>query len=246
MLFLDYDGTLTPIVRTPDRAVLSREARKILKELAKKKTIKLAIISGRSLKDIRKNVKIKNIIYAGNHGLELVGPSIKYTNQTSLNFRIIIEKIKKTLQDKLCSIKGIIIEDKGLTLSLHYRLVKKQDVSTLKTIFYEAIALPRVEEKIHVGTGKKVFEIKPPVSWDKGKIVLWLLARQCFAIEKNNILPVYIGDDTTDEDAFKVLRNKGLTVFVGKPRKSFAEYYLKNSIEVVELLKEINKTRNNN
>jgi trehalose-phosphatase len=86
-----------------------------------------------------------------------------------------------------------------------------------------------------------VLEVRPPVDWDKGKVVMWLLARQQFASEGKQVLPVYIGDDLTDEDAFKAIKNKGITIFVGEPKVSHAQYYLKNVNEVAEFIKVILK-----
>lgn len=242
-LFLDYDGTLTPIAATPDKAIMPVASKTLLARLSKTPGCQIAIISGRSLKDIKKSIGLKNITYVGNHGLEFEGPKIRFTSHASLKYRKIIGKIKDILNRKLCSIKGILLEDKNLSLSLHYRLVKKQDLSVLKAAFYETIAAFRLGEQVRIRTGKKVFEIMPPVNLDKGKIVLWLLARQAFALKNEEILPIYIGDDTTDEDAFKALKNKGIAVFVGRPKRSYADYYLKNSKEVLRFLQRVQKIK---
>ena len=141
---------------------------------------------------------------------------------------------------KLSAIKGIFIEDKGLSLSVHYRLADRIQIPRIKTILQEATILYALRDKIRIKSGKEVFEIRPWADWDKGKVVLWLLARWKFSLKGRDIVPIYIGDDKTDEDAFKVLKNKGLTIFVGSPNKdSFAQYYLKNTQEVKEFLKEI-------
>jgi len=239
MLFLDYDGTLTPIVSTPDKAFISQEVKELLNELSKSPTCKLAIISGRSLSDIKALVGLKDIIYAGNHGLEIEGPKIKFESQVSPRLKSIIRHIYEDAVSKFSKIKGVLIEDKGLTISIHYRLVDKKDIQEFLSIFNEIADPYIVRGKIKINSGKKVYEIRPSVMWDKGKIVLWLLARQQFLLEKNKILPVYIGDDVTDEDAFKVLKNKGITIFVDNPKPSYAQYYLKDTNEVKEFLKRI-------
>ena len=236
-LFLDYDGTLTPIVEIPDKAVISKESRELLKKLSKSPNCALAIISGRSLSDIKGIVGLKDIIYAGNHGLEIEGPKIKFESQVSPRLKSIIRYIYKDAVSKLAKIKGVLIEDKGLTISIHYRLVDEKDVHRFLSIFNEITDLYLVRGKIKINPGKKVYEIRPPVMWDKGKVVLWLLARQQFLSGKNKIFPVYIGDDVTDEDAFKVLKKKGLTIFVGEKAGSAAQYYLKTTEEVTEFLR---------
>lgn len=237
-LFLDYDGTLTPIAETPEKTVISREAKDLLNKLSKSKKshCSVAIISGRSLSDIKTIVGIKDITYAGNHGLEIEGPKIKFESQVSPRLKSVIRNIAVDIKKRLSGIKGALIEDKGLTLSIHYRLVDKEDMPAFEKIISEVTNPYAVRDKIKINSGKKVYEIKPPVQWDKGKVVLWLMARQQFVSGENKILPVYIGDDVTDEDAFRVLKKKGLTIFVGEPGNSAADYYLKDAQEVARFL----------
>ncbi|MEW6680836.1 MAG: trehalose-phosphatase [bacterium] len=228
-LFLDYDGTLTPIGETPDKAVISKERKSLLNKLSRSPHCRVAIISGRSLRDIKALIGLKNIIYVGNHGLEIKGLKIKF----SPHLKSIIRHIYEDLANKLSKIKGVLIEDKGLTISVHYRLVDEKDIKEFLNIFNEITNPYLACDKIKIDAGKKVYEIKPPVVWDKGKAVLWLLG-------ENNIFPIYIGDDVTDEDAFLALKDKGLTVFVGeKGVSSKAGYYLNNTEEVIEFIRRI-------
>lgn len=238
-IFLDFDGTLAPIVSTPEKAVLPEAAKKLLKRISENPKIRLAFISGRSLDDIKSKIGIKNAIYAGNHGLQLEGPKIKFEPLILPRYHMIADRIKKELGQKISRIQGAFLEDKGLTLSLHYRLAKRKDISVLKKIFKETVILYLVRNKIRVKSGKMVIEVRPQVEWDKGKVVLWLLARSLFASKGEGILPVYIGDDVTDEDAFRAIKNKGLAIFVGKPKKSHAQYYLKDHNEVQDFLERI-------
>jgi len=134
ILFLDYDGTLTPIVKAPKLALLSDDTRLLLKRLSQNRKVKLAIISGRSLQDIKNTIGIKDIIYAGNHGLEVEGPKIKFESQVSPRLKSVIRSILKEITEKLSGIKGIIIEDKVLTISIHYRMVENNDVVLIDKI----------------------------------------------------------------------------------------------------------------
>lgn len=243
MLFLDYDGTLTPIVSRPEKAIISKEVKCYLNKLSKSPRCKLAIISGRALKDIMQIVGLKEIIYSGNHGLEIEGPKIRFEAPISARYKAILRQIKNDLNKRLSSIKGAFVEDKGLSLSLHYRLVDKKNRPFVETIFHEAIIVYLIKNKIKIKPGKMVLEVRPPVEWDKGKIVLWLLSRQRFILKNENFFPVYIGDDVTDEDAFRVLRNKGLTIYVGRPKTSYAQYYLRNTREVSQFLQRILKLK---
>jgi len=238
-IFLDYDGTLSPIVERPEEARLPGETRKLLDGLSGMPGCKVAVVSGRALEDLKKRVGLEGVIYVGNHGLELEGPKIKFREFLSKGYKQILQEIKHKLEESLSSFAGALIEDKGLSLSVHYRRSAKGDIPRIKTVFHETVIPHLIADKIHIKQGKMVLEIRPPVEWDKGKAVLWLLARQQFTSQEARVYPLYIGDDVTDEDAFKALKNRGLTVFVGKPLSSHARYYLHNTEEVSELLKRI-------
>jgi len=235
-IFLDYDGTLTPISKSPDKALMPQRARELLATLSKRPGYKLAIISGRALKDIKNLVGVPGIVYVGNHGLEIEGPKLKFGSIVPPGFKNVLKKIRNDLNKKLISIEGAFLEDKGYTLSLHYRLAKEKDIPLIKTAFHEAIIAYLVGNKVKINSGKMTLEIRPPIEWDKGKAVLWLLARQEFISKDDNVLSIYIGDDVTDEDAFGALENKGLTIFVGYSKESKARYCLKSPQEVEEFL----------
>lgn len=238
-IFLDFDGTVAPITATPDQAALSVETSGLIKKLSANPQICLAFISGRSISDLKEKIKIDNIIYSGNHGLEIEGPKIKFVYTVAAYFRKNLEQIKSVLAGNYSSIKGLLIEDKGLSLSLHYRMAEESQIPQIKAIFEEALAPYKENAGLKVKYGKKIFEVCPAVQWDKGKVVLWLLSRQVFASKDKQVFPIYIGDDVTDEDAFKALRGKGLTVFVGESGQSEAQYYVKNPAQVAQLLQDL-------
>ena len=237
-LFLDYDGTISPIARKPQLAVTPKQTRSVLHELSKIPHCRIAVISGRGLEDIICRVGLKNIIYSGNHGLEIAGPQVRFKSPVTNKHRETLKNISQALHNRLKPIEGVLIQDKALSISVHYRLVDPKNVPLVKKIFCEVTAVNFIREEIRVHLGKKVIEVAPPVNWDKGKAVLWLLHNMSFS-EKSSILPVYIGDDTTDEDAFKILKDSGLTIFVGKSKKSAAQYYVKNTSEVLAFLRAI-------
>lgn len=236
LLLLDYDGTLTPIAETPGKAAFPAGTKELLKRLSGCADCKIAVISGRSLKDLKSLVGIKGVIYAGNHGLEIEGPKIKFKSRVSPQLKLVIRNIGRDIERRLSGIKGALIEDKGLSLSIHYRLVGKKDRSKFEKIIAESIKAYKTGNKVRISRGKRVYEIRPPVKWDKGKVALWLLARQKFISGEKKVLPIFIGDDITDEDAFRALKRKGLTVFVGERANSEAGYYLNNTKEVIKFL----------
>ena len=236
-LFLDYDGTLTSIVDHPDKAFLSDELKKILLRLIRKPRFSVAIISGRSLKDIKKRVAIKQITYSGNHGLEIESPSFKFRNHVTASYKRKLGKIKKELQLALSGFKGVFIEDKNLTLSVHYRLAGKKNIFGIRIAFHKIVKNYHEAKEIKVRTGKMVFEIVPAGKWNKGFAVLWIMGRPEFS--KDNFFPLYIGDDITDEDAFRVLKKSGITVLVGYRKKSQAQFYLDNVSEVEKFAEQL-------
>lgn len=236
-LLFDYDGTLTPIAQNPGLAVLSPQTRAVLKKLSDHPRCVLAIISGRSLADIKKMVKIPRIIYAGNHGFEVdyKGVNLKLFKDT--HFAVLMKKIYIDLRRKMKGIKGVLLENKKMTISVHYRLVAKSRQPELKTIFNKVLTPYQAQQQVTVTTGKMVLEIRPPVEWGKGELVSWLL--DDVAMDKNDSAVFYFGDDHTDEDAFKVLKGKGFAVIVGKNKQSAAEFYLRNTDEVKKVLEDL-------
>lgn len=232
-LFLDYDGTLCPVAKIPEGAILPSRIKRLIDELSKINNIKIAIISGRSLEDIKKMTGINNVFYAGNHGLEIEGPNTNFRCRTTPMYNIVIDCLKNKLSSQFYPIRGALVEDKGITISVHYRLVDKKHRALVKRIFFNAVASYVHLKIIKISSGKKVFEIKPLVNWNKGKCVLWLLKKI------KNAVPFYIGDDLTDEDAFKAIRKIGYAICVGKQKISHAQYYVKNTSEVSIFLKKI-------
>ncbi len=232
LLLIDFDGTLTPIVSTPKKALLKKSVRRILKSLSKRSgKFRVGVISGRKLADIKRLIGLNNIYYGGNHGLEITGPGIDFTHPSLKGFRPYQSRIKKDILSKTKGIKGVIVEDKGGSLSLHYRLVKQTRLKELKKIFDAACAPYIKSGKVARSSGKKVWEIRPPAAWNKGKAV----GRICASLKETGkrILPIYMGDDKTDEDAFSFLKDRrSITIFVGERRESMARYYLRSPAEV--------------
>jgi trehalose-phosphatase len=234
LLFLDYDGTLTPIAARPEMAVLSSRAREILKRISHHSLFKLAIISGRSLSVIKALVGVENIAYVGNHGLEIECPlqhrqvqgyeKISFTHPIAREIEPVLKSLEQRLRERLADIDGVVIENKGFTLSIHYRLAKEIAVKKIKKLSLEAIEYGDARDKLQVTEGKKVLEMRPPIEWNKGKAIEWLLE----IYETPGSLSVFAGDDLTDEDGFRVLQMVGgISIFVGEDKaSSAADYYI--------------------
>jgi trehalose 6-phosphate phosphatase len=235
LLLLDFDGTLAPIVQKPSEAVLPATIRRVLKKLRAKDWCTIAVISGRSLPNLIGKVRIEGIIYGGSHGAQLTGPNIDLQAPISAETYRALETIKSDVRSLTSVIKGIAIEDKTHSLSIHFRKVKRADLPRLTRSIGHAVQ-PFIDEGyVRINTGKKVFDITPR-SWDKGKAVQWLLHHLPLSTMSQGVVPVYVGDDTTDEDAFAAIGQNGFTVVVGNSRRSAAQYYLKDTGEVLKLL----------
>jgi trehalose 6-phosphate phosphatase len=232
VFFLDYDGTLTPIVARPELAVLSAGMRETVTELAALSTV--AIVSGRDRQDVEKLVQIDSLFYAGSHGFDIGGPrgrQLQHEEGASAIPRV--ERAEVELQAALQSIAGVIIERKKFSVAVHYRLVREEDLKTIKISVDEVLSRTSGLRK---KDGKKVYELLPDIEWDKGKAVRWLLEK--LHPGDSGVLPIYVGDDTTDEDAFRELRDSGVGIFVGaSPPQTLARYALRNPGEVEAFLR---------
>jgi trehalose 6-phosphate phosphatase len=239
LLLTDYDGTLTPIVDRPEQATLNNNTRKLLQKLVKNRRYTVGVISGRALSDLKSKIDLDGIIYAGNHGLEIEGFGASFLEPIAEEMRPFFSMLNKALSATMRGIKGVFVENKGLTLSVHYRMVKGTEERKVHDAFEKITDPLNVTGQIKVTHGKKVYEIRPPVDWNKGKAVAWLVARLKDESGQAQAVPIYLGDDLTDEDAFKVInRDGGISIFVGdEDSKSVAKYLLKSPEEVAEFLK---------
>ena len=231
-IFLDYDGTLTPIVSHPEKALLSDSMRQTLQELVLQAPV--AILSGRDLDDVRQRVNIGAIVYAGSHGFDIAGLR-GLRRQEATKFLPALDAAEKELREKLAGIAGALIERKRFSIAAHYRNVDESDFPELERAVSEVAARHR---ELRTMDGKKVYELLPNTDWDKGKAVLWLLEH--LGLECPDARPIYIGDDRTDEDAFRALRRRGIGILVSEePRPSAATYSLGNPSEVERFLREL-------
>ena len=233
-VFLDYDGTLTPIVASPELAVLSKGMRHTVEHLARYCTV--GIVSGRDLEDVRQLVNIDSIYYAGSHGFDIAGPrGERKEAQRAAEFLPVLDRAEQELQSWLHSLPGALVERKKFSIAAHYRKVAEEKIGQVET------AVDQVLEScpdLRKSSGKKVFELQPKLDWHKGKALLWLLDE--LELNRVDVLPFYIGDDTTDEDGFRALKDRGVTVLVAKgSRNTEAQYQLADPDEVREFLQKL-------
>lgn len=232
-VFLDYDGTLTPIVERPEQAVLSDEARRAVRKLAELCTV--AVLSGRDLKDVQQLVGIDDIFFAGSHGFDIAGPrDWRIQSQQGMDFIPLLDEAEQELRDRLDTIAGALVERKKFSVAVHFRLVDEKEAERVEQIVDQVLAS---QSRLRKGYGKKVFELQPKIDWHKGKALLWLL--ETLDLDGQQVLPVYMGDDVTDEDAFETLADRGVGIFVkgsDGPGETAADYALENCEEVRRFL----------
>ncbi|PAN35216.1 hypothetical protein PAHAL_6G190600 [Panicum hallii] len=244
VVFLDYDGTLSPIVDDPDAAYMSDTMRRAVRSVAKH--FPTAIVSGRCRDKVFEFVKLAELYYAGSHGMDIKGPAkgSRHTRaakakgvlfQPASQFLPMIEQVHESLVEKTKSIPGAKVENNKFCVSVHFRCVDEKSWSALADMVKSVL---KDYPKLKLTQGRMVFEVRPTIKWDKGKALEFLLESLGFA-DCADVLPVYIGDDRTDEDAFKVLRRRGqgVGILVSKhPKETSASYSLQEPAEVMEFL----------
>jgi trehalose 6-phosphate phosphatase len=228
-LFLDFDGTLAPLVPDPASATMDEAVRQALSAISHQERAVVAIISGRRLDHLRERVGLPDLIYAGNHGLEIEGRGLSFIEPAAAAARGELRAVTSRLEPALRTIPGAFVEYKVLTTSVHYRNVAVEDLGRVEQSVLNAIA--PAAGVLRVETGKKLWEILPKTDWNKGAAVRWILDR----IGDEGILSIYFGDDRTDEDAFRALPH-GLTFKVGCGGATDAKYRVSSPAAVEEFL----------
>ncbi len=233
-VFLDYDGVLTPIVSHPDLALMPEATRSVVQRLAA--ITEVAVISGRDTADVRDKVGLDEVWYAGSHGFDIVGPHGTTSGDGTLDrFEQYIPPLIEAADEidrQVAGIPGVHVERKRFAVAVHFRQAAEDAEEVIEPLVR---AVGAREDRLRVTTGKKIFELRPSVEWDKGKALEWLMGR--LGLDLETIIPLYLGDDVTDEDAFAVLIGRGLGVVVGRDgAPTLAEYALEDPDEVRELL----------
>lgn len=235
-LFLDFDGTLAPIVSRPDQATLTASRKTLLRRMAGTPGIRLAIVSGRSLEDLFGRVKLPELWYVGNHGSEIRSPKGKTLRAYSHRDERIAGQLEREILRKLEDLPGLVVENKGPILAVHYRKVAAQRVAAaLREVRRIAgLLVPRGVLR----DGHKVLEVHVRKLPHKGKAVERILSA-CPAGTRG----VCLGDDRTDQDAFRAVRRRGVSVHIGKTRRrTRADYFLRNPREVWQALRRLRTT----
>jgi trehalose 6-phosphate phosphatase len=234
LLLTDYDGTLTPLVTGPAGARLLPEVRRSLRALARSPRVRVAVLSGRALHDLRRRVGVPGAIYAGCHGLEIRGPGLAFTHPQAAARRGALRAVTRALRRRVAAIPGVRVESKGLAVAVHYRAAPGG--AACRAARGVANAMDGRGDAFALMHGKKVLEILPRVGWHKGACARWLADRLAPALPAP-VAVLALGDDAADERAFAALARRAVTVRVGAGRgRTRARHRLSDTAEVERLL----------
>ena len=234
-VFLDYDGTLTPIVDRPEDAIISDSMRNAVSGLAERCTV--CVVSGRDRQVVQELMGLDNLVVAGSHGFDIWSPEEgTIEHDAGSGYEELLEEVKARIQEKVGSIEGASVEPKKASVAVHYRLSSEEGRREIKEGVDQILA--DYPDDLKMTPGKMVYEVQPKLDWDKGKAVLYLL--ETLELDRDEVVPMYLGDDHTDEHAFEALEDRGLGIFVGYPddpevgeRTTSADYLL-NTVNEVE------------
>lgn len=225
LLCLDFDGTLAPLMEDPAQVQLTPQMQRVLWLLAAREDVALVIISSRDRADLQTRVAIPGVVFAGNHGMEISGPGCLFVEPNAASRCASLQTLSENLVRHLQHIPGVVVEDKGLMLTIHYgQAPADQWESVQRTLCSDLFGLQR---NFHLSMREKAFEIRPGVAWNKGSAVAWI--RDHFG--KPGATMIYVGDDITDEEAFGALPDD-ITIKVGDPVETAAQFYVDGPLEV--------------
>jgi trehalose 6-phosphate phosphatase len=237
-VFLDYDGVLTPIVDCPEDAVMSEGMREAVRALAQRCSV--CVVSGRDRPVVQQLMGLDTLVVAGSHGFDIWSPQQgTIAHGAATGFDDLISEVTDRLRAGVESIPGAVVEPKRASVAVHYRRADPEHHAKVTAMVNELLEESR--GRLKVTPGKMVYELQPKIDWHKGKAVLHLL--QTLDLDTDDVVPLYLGDDITDEDAFRALAGRGVGIIVGHPddpevanRSTAADFVLESTIEVEQFL----------
>ncbi|MEO7194679.1 MAG: trehalose-phosphatase [Pseudonocardiaceae bacterium] len=237
-VFLDYDGVLTPIVDRPQDAVMSESMREAVQALARRCPV--CVVSGRDRVVVQRLMGMDDLVVAGSHGFDIWSPREgTIAHPAASGSDDLIAEVTDRLRAEIESIPGVVLEPKRASVGVHYRLVDPERHATVTALVNDLVG--EYAGRLKVTPGKRVYELQPKIDWNKGKAVLHLL--RMLDLDAGDVAPLYLGDDITDEDAFRALAGRGVGIIVGHPddpevanRPTAADFALESPLEVERFL----------
>jgi trehalose-phosphatase len=234
VLCLDFDGTLSPIVDEPSSACLLEGVEAVLRRLVAE--VPVLVLSGRDANDVGERVGVDGILYAGSHGFDVLEAGGHHEpNAEAVAYLPHLDALEARLRAETSDIVGVVVDRKRFGVAVHDRRVAEDDFDRLWAIVNEAgQAFPMLRPM----RGKRVTEFLPEIDWNKGRALLWLLGRAGYRADL--AIPVCMGDDVTDEDALRAVRDRGIGIVVGTgSRATAATYAVRDPAEVLEFLERL-------
>lgn len=237
-VFLDYDGVLTPIVDRPEDAIISQRMREVVRGLAQRCTV--CVVSGRDRGVVQELMGVHDLVVAGSHGFDIWSPEHgTLEHEAASGFENLLADVTAQLEEEVGPVEGALVEPKRASAAVHWRLVSEEERPRVEAVVQRV--LDERPDELKVTPGKMVAEIQPKLDWNKGRAVLYLL--DALGLDRDDVVPLYLGDDVTDEDAFRALDGRGIAIFVGDPddpevagRTTAARFVLASVAEVERFL----------
>jgi trehalose 6-phosphate phosphatase len=234
-VFLDYDGVLTPIVDRPEDARMTDDMRRVVRALAGRCSV--CVVSGRDRAVVQDLMGVDDLVVAGSHGFDIWHPERgTLEHEAATGFEELVADVTDRLRGELAGREGVAVEPKRASVAVHYRLAGPDDAALVERLVHRL--LEERPDSLKVTPGKMVYELQPKLDWDKGRAVDHLIG--VLGLAGPDVVPVYLGDDVTDEDAFRTLAGRGVGVWVGDPaglgRDTAAGFTLDSVDDVRELL----------
>lgn len=238
-VFTDYDGVLTPIVDRPGDALISASMREVLRELASRCPV--CVVSGRDRAVVQQLMGLDDLVVAGSHGFDIWSPEAgTLEHEAGSAQEGLIENVTAELDQAVGGVPGVAIEPKKISVAAHYRLVADEgDRAKVREAVQQLLA--ERPDDLKMTPGKMVYELQPKLDWDKGRAVLYLI--DALGLDGDDVIPLYLGDDITDEDAFQALKGRGIGIYVGSQtdperdgRSTAADFVLDSVAEVERFL----------
>jgi trehalose-phosphatase len=238
-VFTDYDGVLTPIVDRPEDALISASMREVLRDLASRCPV--CVVSGRDRAVVQQLMGVDDLVVAGSHGFDIWSPEAgTLEHEAGSAQEGLIENVTAELDQAVGGVPGVAIEPKKISVAAHYRLVADEGDRTKVREAVQQLLAERPDE-LKMTPGKMVYELQPKLDWDKGRAVLYLI--DALRLDGDDVIPLYLGDDITDEHAFEALKGRGIGIYVGSQtdperdgRSTAADFVLDSVAEVERFL----------
>jgi trehalose 6-phosphate phosphatase len=211
--------------------VLEEPVRAVLARLNRLPRVDVMIASGRSMADVRSRVGLPQLSSSGTHGLEIEGRGLAFVEPVARAAAAPLHELCGRAEKLLARVPGAVLEQKGLTASVHYRTAPTERWDEITQIARQVVASD--PDRFVLSAGHRIWEIRPRVAWHKGKAVNWVVEH---LPDPRRRLVIYVGDDQTDEDAFASLPD-GVTVNVGRGASTQARYQLADPAAVEMFLR---------